>query len=460
MRLRLGPSIAALFLIAGASLLVIPIEGLSDEAAMGGALALAAIGLWATNAIPEHLTALLFFLVAMVAGVATAPVVFSGFASAAFWLLFGGMIVGAAVRDTGLGARVASAMARRMGVSYLGILAGIMVVAVGLAFVMPSSTGRVVLMMPVALGLADVFGFGETSRGRIGIAMTAGLGAFLPGFGVMPANVPNLVMIGAADTLYGLKPVYGDYLLLHFPVLGLLKAITVVAVIRVLFPDQIRADATTAVSPGPLSQDERRLVVILVVALALWATDFIHGVSPAWVALGAGIACMLPPFRLIDPSKLTDAVQFRPLLYISGVLSLGAVVATTGIADHMASGFLRLAGLAPGQDAWNFFAVTAASIGVSLLGTAPTVPAVLTPLAEQLSLAMGLPLATTLMMQVPAYSTVLFPFQGPPIVVAMQLGKVPIRDGIRATLAVAIVTIVILLPLDYLWWQVLGRFDG
>ncbi len=452
--------IAGVFFAAGAALLLLPIEGLSREAAMGGALALCAIGLWATNAIPEHLTALLFFLVAMVAGVAAAPVVFSGFASAAFWLLFGGMIVGAAVRDTGLGARVAGALARRMGVSYLGVLSGIMCVALGLAFVMPSSVGRVVLLMPVALGLAEVFGFEQGSRGRTGIAMTAGLGAFLPGFGIMPANVPNLVMIGAADTLYGLKPVYGDYLLLHFPVLGLLKAITVVIVIRLLFPDRIRQGTTTDARPGPMSGPERRLAVILVVALLLWATDFIHGVSPAWVALGAGIACMLPPFRLIDAAKLTDAVQFRPLLYISGVLSLGAVVATTGIADHMASAFLQVADLAPGRDAWNFLAVTTASIGVSLLGTAPTVPAVLTPLAEQLSVAMGLPLATTLMMQVPAYSTVLFPFQGPPIVVAMQLGNVRMADGIRATLVVAIITILVLLPLDYLWWQVLGRFDG
>lgn len=460
MTLRPAQIVAGLFFVAGATLLLLPIDGLSREAAMGGALALCAIGLWATNAIPEHLTALLFFLVAMITGVAAAPVVFSGFASAAFWLLFGGMIVGAAVRDTGLGARVAGALARRMGVSYLGVLTGIMCVALGLAFVMPSSVGRVVLLMPVALGLADVFGFAQGSKGRTGIAMTAGLGAFLPGFGIMPANVPNLVMIGAADTLYGLKPVYGDYLLLHFPVLGLLKAITVVAVIRMLFPDRIREGATTNVRPGPLSGPERRLTVILVIALLLWATDFVHGVSPAWVALGAGIACMLPPFRLIDAAKLTDAVQFRPLLYISGVLSLGAVVATTGIADHMASAFLRVADLAPGQDAWNFLAVTAASIGVSLLGTAPTVPAVLTPLAEQLSVAMGLPLATTLMMQVPAYSTVLFPFQGPPIVVAMQLGNVRMADGIRATLVVAVVTIVVLLPLDYLWWQALGRFDG
>ncbi len=460
MRLRPGPSVAALFLLAGAALLVLPVEGLPREAAMGGALALAAIGLWATNAIPEHVTALLFFLIAMVAGVATAPVVFSGFASSAFWLLFGGMIVGAAVRDTGLGARVAGMMARRMGVSYTGILVGIMCVALGLAFVMPSSVGRVVLLMPVALGLADVFGFGEGTRGRIGIAMTAGLGAFLPGFGIMPANVPNLVMIGAADTLYGLKPVYGDYLLLHFPVLGLLKAMTVVLVMRLLFPDRIRQDAGTAVPPGPLSPAEWRLSVILVVALGLWATDFIHGVSPAWVALGAGVACMLPPFNLVDSAKITDALQIRPLLYIAGVLSLGAVVASTGIADHLADGFLRVADLAPGKDAWNFFAVVGSSIALSLLSTAPNVPAVLTPLADQLSVAMGLPLVTVLMMQVPAFSTVLFPFQGPPVVVAMQLGKVPVRDGIRATLAVAILTLLILLPLDFLWWQLLGRFDG
>jgi len=42
----------------------------------------------------------------------------------------------------------------------------------------------------------------------------------------------------------------------------------------------------------------------------------------------------------------------------------------------------------------------------------------------------------------------------------MQLGNVSMRDGVRATLGVALVTIVVLLPLDFLWWRLLGRFDG
>ena len=226
---RFHPShlIVALFSLAAVAVLLSAGPGFPPEAAAGGALALVAIGFWASGAIPEHLTAIIFFLVAMVFAIAPAPVVFSGFASSAFWLLFGGMIVGTAVQKTGLGARLARTMARRIGVSYTGVLASIMIVEMALAFVMPSSVGRVVLMMPVALSLADAFGFEAGTRGRTGIAMMAGLGAFLPGFGVLPANVPNLVLIGAADTLYGIKPVYGDYLLLHFPVIGLLKAVAI-----------------------------------------------------------------------------------------------------------------------------------------------------------------------------------------------------------------------------------------
>ncbi len=38
----------------------------------------------------------------------------------------------------------------------------------------------------------------------------------------------------------------------------------------------------------------KRLLVILGFALLLWVTDNVHGISPAWVALGAAIVCLLP----------------------------------------------------------------------------------------------------------------------------------------------------------------------
>lgn len=50
--------------------------------------------LWATSLLPEFITALLFFTVAMVAKIAPPDVIFGGFASSAFWLVFSGFVLG------------------------------------------------------------------------------------------------------------------------------------------------------------------------------------------------------------------------------------------------------------------------------------------------------------------------------------------------------------------------------
>lgn len=460
MKPRLNQVLVVPFLIAAGAILLSSGGALSPQAALGGALAVAAVGFWATGAVPEHLTALVFFLVAMVFSIAEAPAVFSGFASGAFWLLFGGMILGSAVGRTGLGARLARTMARRMGVSYTGILAGVVFVAVALSFLMPSATGRAVLLIPVAVSLASAFGFEKGSRGATGIAIAAAMGAVIPGFGVLPANVPNLVMAGAAESLYGLRLNYGEYLLLHFPVLGVLKAATIVIVVRILFPDSLPDRAVAEEDLGPVSRDEWRLVLILAGALTLWATDFLHGVSPAWVALGGGVLCLVRPFNLIPADRIGEVVQIRPLIYIAGVLSLGAIVTTTGFADEMAHAFIAAAGLEAGAGLSNIVRVLGAEIATSLLGTAPTVPAVWTPLAGELSEAMGMPVRTVLMVQVLAYSTIILPYQAPPFIVALGLAGVPMSAAFRAVFGVALVTIVVLLPLDLLWWDVLGLLDG
>ncbi|VDZ81707.1 integral membrane protein [Salmonella bongori] len=46
---------------------------------------------------------------------------------------------------------------------------------------------------------------------------------------ILPANVPNLVMSGAAEGSYGIHLNYVPYLLLHTPVLGWLKGIVLIA---------------------------------------------------------------------------------------------------------------------------------------------------------------------------------------------------------------------------------------
>lgn len=74
--------------------------------------------------------------------------------------------------------------------------------------------------------------------------------------------------------------------------------------------------------------------------------------------------------------------------------------------------------------------------------------------------ATGLPLLTVLMVQVIGYATPLLPYQASPIVVAMGMGKVPARDEIILCLTLAALAFAVLVPLDYLWFRILGLMHG
>jgi hypothetical protein len=83
-------------------------------------------------------------------------------------------------------------------------------------------------------------------------------------------------------------------------------------------------------------------------------------------------------------------------------------------------------------------------------------PAVLTPLAAPMAEAADLPLLTVLMTQVVGFSSLAFPYQSPPLMVALQLARVPLGIATKLTLALSLATLLLLAPLVFLWWRWLG----
>ena len=457
---RLLPRLVAAlaFVFAAALLLAPPPEGWSEPVLEGAALLIFAVTFWATGVIPTHLTAIAFFLIAMVFAVVPASTVFSGFGSTAVWLVFGGLVIGVAVERTGLGGRFAERLVGLFRGSYFRVIAGVVTVGTVLAFFMPSTMGRVVLLIPIIGALADRMGFAPGSPGRNGMIMATALGTFMPAAAILPSNVANMVLAGSSETLYGLPMRYGAYLELHFPVLGLLKCVLIVLLAWVLYPDRPNAVAPAPAS-GPMSRDQKLLAAVLAIALALWATDFLHGVSPAWIALGAGLFCLLPGIGLVPARSFDRDLNFSSLFYVAGVLGLAAVVESTGLGEVLGHALRDIVGLHPGEDAHNFGALSGIAAVLSMATTMGGVPAVLTPLSDGFAEATGLPLITVLMTQVVGFSTVLLPYQLAPLMVAMQLGGVRLATGARLTLALALVTILVLIPINYFWWRWLGYFE-
>ncbi|WP_295813347.1 SLC13 family permease [uncultured Nitratireductor sp.] len=425
--------------------------------ALAAALAVFCIGMWATAAAPEYWTALAFFLVAVLSGIAPPQTVFSGFYSSTFWLLFGGMILGASIRYTGLGARMAAALSGMLGKRYSTVVAGVTVFSLALAFVMPSSIGRIVLLLPIVIGLADHMGYGAGANGRTGMVLAAAFGTFLPAFTILPANAPNMIMAGMAETLYGERFSYWAYLLTHFPVLGLLKTWVLVVLIVKMFPDgDPQRPPDTGDKQADMSPAEKRLALVLAACLVLWLTDALHHVSPGWIALAAGLFCLWPASRLTSKKCINEEVNYASLFFVAGILGLGAVISSAGLGETVVERLSEHADFSADRPVWNVIMLTGISTLVAMITNLPGVPVVMTPMAENLSALTGLPLTTVLMTQVLAFSNVFLPYQAPPLITAMLLGGLPTGAVVRLCLVMFAIGALVLMPLDLLWWYALG----
>jgi di/tricarboxylate transporter len=220
---------------------------MSENLLLPTAVVVVTIGLWATAKLPEYLTALLFFVSAAIFRIAPVDIIFSGFASAAFWLVLSGFVLGTAICKVGLADRIARALSGHFVGSWPRMIGGAVLLSYGLAFVMPSNMGRIALLMPIVMALADRAGIAKDNRGRCGLSLAVGFGTFQLSASILPANVPNFVMAGAAESAYGLHLAYMPYLILHAPILGILKAIILVVSIWLLFPAKLQR-------AGPLRQ--------------------------------------------------------------------------------------------------------------------------------------------------------------------------------------------------------------
>ena len=419
---------------------------------------LLSIGLWTTGWLPPWLTAIVFFTLSMAGKLAPASTVFAGFASSAVWLVFSGAVLGEAIRHTGLGDQLARRLAPALTRSYARAVAGVTLFSAAMLFIMPSAMGRVMLLLPILASLADRLGYLPGSKGRHGLVLGGLLGTYLPATAVLPANIPNNVLAGTMESVLGLVPSYGPYFLLHFPILGALRLGILIALLAVLYRDAPRAANPTpgkGPDPTPVTALQKRLAFVLALAVVLWSSDDWHHIPAAWTGMLAALACLYPGSGLL-PANAFGTLRFESIFYVAGIVSLGAVADYSGLGSSLARMAIAALPFSPEAPGLAFGLLAGLSTLVGLAVTLPGVPPVMTPLVPDLAAAVGWSPLAVAMTQVVAFSSVILPYQAPPLVVAIQAGYVPGRDVTRLCLMTAAITIVALWPLDYWWWRALG----
>ena len=185
-------------------------------------------------------------------------------------------------------------------------------------------------------------------------------------------------------------------------------------------------------------------------------TDSIHGVSSAWVGLTTAIILLLPKWGVVEPRSFSRAVDFGTVIFVAAALGLGALVNASGVGSFMGQAFSHLLPASPDNTFLSFMSLSLISTFTGLVTTIPGVPTVLSPMALDFAQLTGFTLPAVLMTHLIGFSTVVFPYQVAPLILAMQLSKESLSSLLKITLPLAAITIVVLMPLDYLWWLLLG----
>jgi len=427
----------------------------SAPLSMAAGLGCAAITLFATRAIPEIVTAFGIFLTALALGIVPREVVFSGFLSSGFWLLVSGIILGASITATGLASRISGHLLAATGPSYPRAVLIVAAAGMALGILIPSTMPRIIVMIPVAAALAGHLNLAPDGRGAIGLVATAATATLLPTYMILTANLPTIVHVGTMDQLYGVESTYSGYLFLQFPVNVLRFALLVLLMVR-FTREPVHCNASSDTEPQAARPEQRRLLIVLGAAIAMWMTDFLHGVPPAWVALTAASIVLWPRFGMLGPTAMREQIDLTPPIFFASIITVVAVARSVDLDQRLAEIIIDALPLSNGGGLASVYGVYGFSILLSHLTTAPAAPAVLVPFAASLSDATGLSLNVISMTQIIGIATPAIPYQAPPLIVAMSISKVPNAVFLRLCLWLALAVTVIGVPLNYLWWQAIG----
>ena len=378
-----------------------------------------------------------------------------GFHSAATWLVVLGILLGEATRRSGLATLVERYSLRALAgrgtedatAAFRFLLAALSAAALGLVVLVPSSLVRVLILGPILVSVGGVF---TERRPKVGLFLGPLFVTYYGGTGVLTGSLANIIITGIVDSNAGLAIGWVEWAMWLGPVMSVGRAVAIALVAYVLYrprdPDAVSAAAADGGDEVEVSGDQWRMLAFLLVGVAVWATDSIHGLHPLYGALVVTLLAFAPRVGVVGADALADA-DFSIAFFLGAIFAIAEGLQRTAFTDLAAGAVLsRLPDGAPLALVLAF--VVAASIALTFVMEGLAVASVLTPVLVSFAEGAGIPLLPVALTEAIALNTYFFPYQSAVLVAILGLDVVDPMELIRMATLCSLVTLFVLLPIQ------------
>jgi DASS family divalent anion:Na+ symporter len=400
------------------------------------------------------------------AGVMPIKEALAGYADPVVWMVLAAFFMSRGMIKTGLGRRIAFLFIRAIGHRSLGLGYALVSTDVLLATFIPSNGARSGgIIFPIAKSLAEAY---ESRPG----ATAARLGSFLMILVYqceviicamfLTGQASNPLIAKFALQVTGINMSYGKWALgAILP--GLVSLVVVPLLLYRIFPPEIkRTPAATKLAAaelermGPMTKQERLMLVVFALVASLWMTTALHGIHYAVVAI-LGICVLLLSRVLTWEDVVSERGAWDVFIWYGGLVRMAEALSETGITKRFAE---AAAGFTTGW-AWLsaliilllvYFYAHYGFASITAHATAMYTPFLVVILAAGappfLAVAM-LAYGSNLMAGLTQYGTT----PGP---IYFGAGYVKQQTWWRLGLLASVPNILIWLAIGFAWWKVLG----
>ncbi|HPW99753.1 MAG TPA: SLC13 family permease [Sedimentibacter sp.] len=435
----------------------LPLNGLSSQGKICLGLTLMTVVFWAFQIVQTGYSSGLYLMLLIIFKAAEPEVVLSPWLGSTMYLVIGAYLIASAVKNSGLGERIAYNFILRFVNDYKSVIISIFFLTFILSIIIPHPWPRAFIIMSV---ISVVINSAKMPKED----------SIKAGFTVFASAVPVSMIFLTGDSLINSLAVQSSktsvswlqWFIYMGPPMLIASVITCILILILFKPskeikinkEEIKEELD---SLGALTNIEKRTAAWLMIAVVLWLTDSVHGIDIGWITLLIAMLMSFPGIGDILGRKQWADVPIHVLIFLNAAMAIGKVGGATGMNSWIAQTVL------PSSVPSNLYllAIVTALISMGihmLIGSVVAVISIAIPAlviyTESLNIS---PLAVTLLV----YSSVgihyILPFHHLDVLVGqgeengMYGQKEVMRLGIPLTI---VVLAVVLFEISY--WKIIG----